>query len=356
MTDGATDGPTPGRGQAPRRRRPRWVRVVIMAALTVAAVLYGVLPSLVSARADIDLIHAASLLVLAGALLLQVASWVSYTAFTRAVLPPDTPVGWPTQLAIDLTGFGASHVLPGGGATAMGLRYRMLTSAGVPPTTVVTTTATQTVLTDVALAACYLAGAVLSVPSVMQHRSLQLTAVVGMAVVVGVVVGSALLVRGHQRWLERLRDAPSRAAAWLMPRVTRISHELVAFLRSGARTVQAGSFAAANWLFDAACLYACLAAYRGDHVGAALVLTAYGFANLLGLLPLTPGGLGVIEGSLIPLLIALGTSSPVAVLGVLTWRVLQFWLPVPVAAICYLALRLSGRLSRRESPTPYPGG
>ena len=32
----------------------------------------------------------------------------------------------------------------------MGLRYRMLTSAGVPPTTVVTTTATQTVLTDVA--------------------------------------------------------------------------------------------------------------------------------------------------------------------------------------------------------------
>ena len=108
----------------------------------------------------------------------------------------------------------------------------------------------------------------------------------------------------------------------------------------------------ANWLFDAACLYVCLQSYNGDHISAPLVLTAYGFASLVGLLPLTPGGLGVIEGTLIPLLIALGTSSPVAVLGVLTWRVLQFWLPVAVAALCYLALRLTGRLGRRESPMP----
>ncbi|HEX3224050.1 MAG TPA: flippase-like domain-containing protein [Nocardioides sp.] len=103
-------------------------------------------------------------------------------------------------------------------------------------------------------------------------------------------------------------------------------------------------------MLDAACLYVCLAAYQGQHVGPALVLTAYGFANLLGLLPLTPGGLGVVEGALIPLLIALGTSSSVAVLGVLTWRVLQFWLPVPVAAACYVGLRISGR--RRAEPAP----
>ena len=61
-----------------------------------------------------------------------------------------------------------------------------------------------------------------------------------------------------------------------------------------------------NWLLDASCLYVCLAAYGGPHLGPEVVLTAYGFANLLGLLPLTPGGLGLVEGSLIPLLIALG--------------------------------------------------
>jgi uncharacterized protein (TIRG00374 family) len=332
------------------RRRPRWLRLTVMAALTVAAVTYGVLPSLVAARADIDLVHTASMVFLGAAVLLQVASWVTYTALTRAVLPPTASVGWPTQLAIDLTGFGASHVLPGGGATAMGLRYRMMTRTGVPPATVVTTTATQTVLSDVALAACYLLGAVASVPSVMEHRSLQVTAAIGLAVVAGVVGGGAFLVRGHSSLTDRLHEAESRFGEWLRPRITRVGHELVTFLRDGPRTGAASGFAVANWLLDAACLYVCLAAYQGQHVGPALVLTAYGFANLLGLLPLTPGGLGVVEGALIPLLIALGTSSSVAVLGVLTWRVLQFWLPVPVAAACYVGLRISGR--RRADSAP----
>jgi uncharacterized protein (TIRG00374 family) len=348
MAEELPETPDPGAPLPVRRRRPRWIRAVIMLALTIAAVLYGVVPSLVSARADIDLIHTASTFFLAGAVVLQVASWVSYTALTRAILPPGTPVGWPTQLGIDLTGFGLSHVIPGGGATAMGLRYRMMTSAGIAPPTVVTTTATQTVLSDVALAACYLLGAVLSIPTVMEHRSLQLTAGVGLAVLVGVVVGSIVLVRGHTRLLERLEEAETRIGAWLQPRVTRISQELVSFLRDGTRTVSACTFAMGNWLLDAACLYVCLQSYAGDHVGPTLVLTAYGFANLLGLLPLTPGGLGVIEGSLIPLLIAMGASSPVAVLGVITWRVLQFWLPVPVAAVCYLVLRLTGRLGPQK--------
>jgi hypothetical protein len=332
---------------APRRRRPRWIRFIVLAALTIAAILYGVIPSLVAARSDLDLLHTASLLFLAGAVLLQVGSWVAYTALTRAILPRASSTGWPTQLSIDLTGFGVSHVIPGGGATAMGLRYGMMTRAGIPPSTVVTTTATQTVVSDVALAACYLLGAMASVPSVMAHRSLQVTALVGLAVVAGVVAGSALLVRGHAGMLDRLHEAQNRFAAWIRPRFTRVSHELVTFLRDGQRTVAAVVWAMANWLLDAACLYVCLASYNGTHIGPALVLTAYGFANLLGLLPLTPGGLGVVEGALIPLLIALGMSSPVAVLGVLTWRVLQFWLPVPVAACCYLGLRLTGRLSRR---------
>lgn len=348
MADAAQEQPAAdgaaASGPPARRRRPRWIRAVVMAALTFAAVLYGVVPSLVSARDDVDLIHTASLVFLAVALVLQIASWLCYTALTRAVLPRESGVGWPTQLGIDLTGFGVSHVIPGGGATAMGLRYQMMTAVGIPPPTVVTTTATQTVLSDVALAACYLLGAVLSIPTVMQHRSLQLTAGIGLAVMVLVVVGSVLLVRGHHRITERLQEAETRIGTWLRPRLTRISHELVQFLRDGRRTVPAIVFAMLNWLLDAACLYVCLMSYSGDHVSPTLVLTAYGFASLLGLLPLTPGGLGVIEGSLIPLLIAMGTSSPVAVLGVITWRVLQFWLPVPVAGVCYLSLRVTRRV------------
>lgn len=98
-------------------------------------------------------------------------------------------------------------------------------------------------------------------------------------------------------------------------------------------------WAVGNWLFDAACLWVCLRAYGATvHPGALLV--AYGAANLIGLLPLTPGGLGLVEGTLIPALTALsGADATAVVLGVLTWRAFEFWLPIPVSGISYLSLR-----------------
>lgn len=314
-----------------------------MVVLVLAAVEYGVLPSLVAAKHDIDLVRSASIILLVAAVCLEAASLVCYTGLTRAVLPADHHVGWGTQLAIDLTGYGVSHVVPGGGATAMGLRYGLMTSAGVPRRTVVTATATQTVLSDLFLACCYLIGALVALPAVVQHRSLQVAAAAGLGFFALVAAGVVVVFRSHSRWSNPIQDAGTRLGAWLQPRLAKVGSELMSFLVDHRRTTRAAAFGMANWLLDATCLYVCLAAYPGPHLAPEVVLTAYGFANLLGLLPLTPGGLGLVEGSLIPLLIALGGPASGAVLGVLTWRVFQFWLPVPVAAGCYLWLKLTGR-------------
>jgi uncharacterized protein (TIRG00374 family) len=329
------------------RRRPRWVRGVVMLALVLAAVEYGVLPSLVAAKHDIDLVRSASFALLLLALALEAASLVCYTGLTRAVLPADAHVGWGTQLAIDLTGYGVSHVVPGGGATAMGLRYGLMTSAGVPRRTVVTATASQTVLSDLFLACCYLIGAFAALPDVLEHRSLQVAAAAGLGFFALVAVGVVMIFRSHSRWSDPIQEAGTRLGAWLQPRLAMVGAEIVAFLVDHRRTARAALFGMANWLLDCGCLLVCLAAYPGPHLSPEVVLTAYGFANLLGLLPLTPGGLGLVEGSLIPLLIALGGPTSGAVLGVLTWRVFQFWLPVPIAAGCYLWLRLTGRTPGR---------
>ncbi len=332
------------------RRRPRWVRGAVMVVLVLAAVEYGVLPSLVAAKHDIDLVRSASFALLTVAVALEAASLVCYTGLTRAVLPADAHVGWGTQLAIDLTGYGVSHVVPGGGATAMGLRYGLMTSAGVPRRTVVTATATQTVLSDLFLACCYLVGAFVALPDVLEHRSLQIAAAAGLGFFVLVASAVVVIFRSHSHWSDPIQEAGTRLGAWLQPRLAKVGAEVVAFLVDHRRTLRAAAFGMSNWLLDAACLYVCLAAYPGPHLAPEVVLTAYGFANLLGLLPLTPGGLGLVEGSLIPLLIALGGPASGAVLGVLTWRVFQFWLPVPVAAGCYLWLRLTGRTPpRREA-------
>jgi hypothetical protein len=66
---------------------------------------------------------------------------------------------------------------------------------------------------------------------------------------------------------------------------------------------------------------------------------AYGLANILAVIPITPGGLGIIEGILIPALHGFGVPLDVAAPAVLGYRVVNFWLPIPVGGVSFLSLR-----------------
>lgn len=74
--------------------------------------------------------------------------------------------------------------------------------------------------------------------------------------------------------------------------------------------VVAGSWAALNWLLDAAALWVFLLAvgYRVDVVG---LLVAFGVANVLAVLPITSGVIRVVEGVTVPILVvAFGCPPP----------------------------------------------
>jgi len=60
-------------------------------------------------------------------------------------------------------------------------------------------------------------------------------------------------------------------------------------------------------------------------------------------LPITPGGLGVVEGSLTIALVAYGGSTASIVAGVLLYRILSFWLPVPLGWLAWIGLRVEAR-------------
>ena len=64
-------------------------------------------------------------------------------------------------------------------------------------------------------------------------------------------------------------------------------------------------------------------------------LVAYGLANVLAVLPISPGGLGVVEAVLIPTLIGFGVPAAEAAVGVVAYRLISFWLPIPVGAVAY---------------------
>ena len=71
----------------------------------------------------------------------------------------------------------------------------------------------------------------------------------------------------------------------------------------------------------------------------ALVLLAYVAAELLALLPFTPGGLGFVEAGLVGTLAVAGVSTSQALAATLLYRLVGYWLPLPAGAIAYVAFR-----------------
>jgi uncharacterized membrane protein YbhN (UPF0104 family) len=113
--------------------------------------------------------------------------------------------------------------------------------------------------------------------------------------------------------------------------------------------VRAFGLALSNWAYDAVVLVAALEALRVP-VPWRGVLVVYGLTQVSASLPVTPGGLGVVEGSMAALLIAYGVAAPEAFATVLLYRIISFWGVVPVGWGAFLGLELAGRRTSRPGP------
>jgi uncharacterized protein (TIRG00374 family) len=105
-----------------------------------------------------------------------------------------------------------------------------------------------------------------------------------------------------------------------------------------------------NWVFDCACL-ACSFLAVGAPVPWRGLLLAYGAGQLAANLPITPGGLGVVEGSLTIALVAFGGAELSTVAAVLCYRIISFWGYLPVGWLSWAGIALSDRLARRGHAT-----
>ena len=99
------------------------------------------------------------------------------------------------------------------------------------------------------------------------------------------------------------------------------------------------TWASLNWLLDAGSLWCFVAAF-GAFVNPVELFAAYGIANVAGALPVTPAGLGVVDSLAPLLLVSFGVTRSVATLGVLAWRLVNFWLPIPAGAAAYVSLKV----------------
>ena len=320
-----------------------WLRRGGLLIIAVVAVEYLVLPKLVGASGDLSLLRSAEPTLLVLALVLEMSSLTCYSLLTRASLPDTGVPAFSTLMRIDLTGFGLSHVVPGGGATAAAVRIRLLVQAGVPPHTSIAGAAVQTAAEVVTVIGLFASGVVISFQRAADNPLYAAAGWVALVLLVAVVGGVTLLVTRPQATQAGVHDLAARlplrlstpvesSMAGLTERVGGLAHDKALL----SRTL---GWAVANWALDAAALWCCLRAY-GFSAPVGPLLAVYGAVSLLALLPVTPAGLGVVEAVLIPAVAALGAATSVALLGVLTWRLVQFWLPVPVALASYVSLRL----------------
>ncbi|MFI5694668.1 YbhN family protein [Kribbella sp. NPDC051586] len=331
-------------------RRPAWHRRIWSAVsllLLLALVEYVVLPKLALARQSLDRVSQLNTVWVVAAAVLEAASLVSYSLFTRALLGGGRlPFSW--VLRSDLTGYGVSHVVPGGAATAGALRFRLLVSGGAQPTNVTATVTAEAIGSPLALV---LLAWLTSIPALFlreatpAYLAMFLVGLIALACGLLAVRGRSTLHRLAEGLLRAiLRRLPQRVRPWIASVAVRLRELLAdpevrkAFL----------IWATLNWVFDAAVLWTFLAAY-GERISPVPLLLAYCAANLAAVVPLTPGGIAVVEGIAISTLIGYDVPGQVAVLAVLSWRLIQFWAPVPLAGLTYLSLRAQSATTRSTS-------
>jgi len=355
------DGP-PADVVAPRRqhRLLGWIPGPLRHGITLFVLLvfveYVLIPSFLhsKARSSLSQLSHVNVLWLLAGFALEAGALVAYGRLTQSVLPEDGPA-FSKVLRIDLSTLAVSHVIPGGTAGGTGLGYRLLTSNGVDGADAGFALATQGIGSAVVLNAMLWIALVISIPLHGFNSAYVTVAVVGAVLLAAFGALVLAFTRGEAHAARALR-----AVARRVPRVTEEQAErLVQRLANRLRTLgsdkhllrQAVSWAAANWLLDAASLWAFVAAY--GHVTEPIDLfVAYGVANVLAAVPLTPGGLGIVEAVAATSLTGFGVPAAVAWLGVISWRLFNFWLPIPVGAGAYLSLRVrrgAGLKERRDA-------
>ena len=329
-----------------------WVRRVGLLLVTVVVLEYAAVHLLAGARASWSSVTTAAPPLLLSALAAEVASLACFSVLTLVLLPRASGVSYPTLFACDLTGYGLSHVVPGGGATATALRFRLLARAGIPTEQAVSVAAVQSAVAVFWLVTAFLVGLVAAVPTSDTRPFVQTAAVLAAVLVVAFGGVIAVLVARPDQVVGVTHAAAARLPFVRADALERLVRSLVGqvqlLMSSGVRTGRVVVWAFANWFLDATCLFLSIRAFGvTPHLGG--LLSTYALVALLALLPVTPGGLGLVEGVAVPALVSFGTPHGAALLGVLTWRLFQFWLPIPSALATYLWLRLRFRDSPYSS-------
>lgn len=322
---------------------PRWLRVAFGVLVMALVVWFLVIPQFGQAEQALDAITGVHVgFVLLGGLL-TAASVAAQAELTRAILPSGERPSLSDMVRMELATTAVSHTVPGGTAAGTALGYRLLTQAGVQGTSAGFALGVRGIGSALVLNVILWLALLISIPTQGFDGRYTTAAVLGsllLTAVGAVVVGLLRAPQMTTRVLARILRPVPFVDEEAVPRVIgTLSGQLRDLVADRNLAIRAVAWAAAYWLGLAAALWILLLAFgwTGHPVS---VMVAFGLVNVLAALPVTPRGLGVLEAVLIPMLVGFGAPAYVATLGVISWRLLSFWAPIPLGTLAYVSIRL----------------
>ena len=322
-------------------RRP-WMPAVKVTAFLIV-LWFFILPLIPGfSRAASDLREVDPTLLLLG-LTLEMGALFCYAPLMRVVLgAAGDGLSLSRLYRIQLATRALSNVVPGGSAAGSALGYRLMTVSGVPGPDAGFAVATAGIGSAVVLNMLLWSGLVISVPLRGVNALYGAAALVGilLMVVAGTLVLGIMDGQGRServvRWMARKMHLNEDKSARVLRHLATRLGELAADRQMLRKLIM---WAGAYWLLDAAALWVFLRAFGGDLSVDGLIV-AFGLANVMAAIPITPGGLGIVEWVYIPTLVGFGLTRSEATLGVVSYRIAQFWLPIMLGALSYLSLRV----------------
>src|SRR5580704_9546957 len=351
-------------------RRSRHVAGLAAAGAALAAVTAAGWAERTTVTASFTLLAHLHWLWIPAALLLESASMAAFAIMLRRLLAAGgASVGVRPMLATAYAANAVSVSVPlAGPALATAFTFRRLTRQGADAPLAGWSLLAGGVTSSAAAVLIVVGGGLVS-------GNILVTAVTvpGGVLAVAVLVAAVLAMRRP-----RLRDALERPAGWMLRQGSRMLRRPAAdpggTIRAWAQRLgslqlppsgwlTATGLALANWLADAAVLAVSIRA-TGATVPWHDLLLAYSSGIAAQSLNITPGGLGVTEGSLSLALVATGLGPGHAVAAVLLYRLTSFWLVALAGWLILFWLRRprahrdpgpSIRTAREQNTTPAAG-
>ncbi|GMR02310.1 MAG: hypothetical protein BMS9Abin20_0640 [Acidimicrobiia bacterium] len=239
-----------------------------------------------------------------------------------------------------------AKVVPGGVVAAGATYFQMLSVSGVPRGQAAAALAAVSFISNLVLFSLPGVALVLAALSAPIPKDLLPVAIAGGVLFILMFAGVFIIVK-YDKPLLLVGGVVETIGSWVGPRLHKDwdlsaqgfldrRNEVVDAL--GQRWRKALAAAVFNWVLDYMVLFVALYAV-GARPRASLVLIAFAGSAVLGMIPITPGGLGFVEVGLAFMLVAAGVPGPDATLATLAYRVFQFWLPIPAGAVAYLVFK-----------------